>query len=53
MSTNEEFHEAIKFLISCRGSVSCGCVFDEALADSLYSQCKRYIDDYKKYFMNI
>ena len=53
MSTDEEFQNAIKLIISCRGSISCGCQVDEIKADWLYLQCKRYIDDYRKRFMSV
>lgn len=48
MSTKEEFLQAIELLISCRGSIRCCCELDDDLTDLLYSQCKRYINDYWK-----
>ncbi len=48
LTTEQEFNNAIKLIIACRGTLSSGCAFSELQADNLYYQCKRYIEDYKK-----
>lgn len=47
-TTEQEFSNATRLLISCRATINCGCQFDELQADWLYYQCKQYIEDYKK-----
>lgn len=48
LSTKEEFHHAIRLIISCKSTIRCGCDFDELQADWLYYQCKQYVEEYKK-----
>lgn len=48
MTTEEEFSNAIKLIIACRGTLRCGCQYPEVPADNLYYQCKQFIVDYKK-----
>lgn len=43
MTTKEEFDEAIKLLVSCTASVSCGCEIDDLQADWLRFKCISYI----------
>lgn len=48
LTTEEEFQQAIQLIINCRGTLNCGCDFDDQKADWLYYQCKQYIEDYRK-----
>lgn len=48
MTTEQEFKEAIKTVIACKGTIKYGCQVDEQLADLLYYQCKTYVEAYKE-----
>lgn len=47
LTTKEEFHHAIRLIISCESTLNCGCEFDEMQAENLYYQCKQYIEAFK------
>lgn len=50
MTTEQEFKEAIKMVIACKSTLTCGCQVDEQSADWLYYQCKTYVEAYRKRF---
>lgn len=43
MTTKEEFEEAIKLVMKCTASVSCGCEIDDLQADWLKYKCRSYL----------
>lgn len=48
MNTKYEFLAAIKMIERCKATMTCGCEYDDMLADKLYYECKYYIMAYKR-----